>query len=162
VTACYSMYVPRVTKKYWRRSAACCLVETTVDRIACRKHLLLRIEISGSHRSCKSPRALPLVSRVGAVIFFLSHPRRRAGQAIGLGYYQGARPPPSRGLFGEMGPRPGAGGRQSGLPLSNWLFGGGRWALSTEHCWLRCWCFFCFFCFYSHIAQLTAYCLLPA
>ena len=101
-----------VTKKYWRRSAACCLVKTTAHRIACRKLFVAAIEISGSQSKLQiSPRP-PAGFACWCCIFFLSLPRRRAGPAIGLGYYQGARPPPS-GPFRGNGPE--AGGRQSGL-----------------------------------------------
>jgi hypothetical protein len=75
-----------------------------------REPLLAGIEIGGSPKleQIRSPAGL-LVSRLGAVFFFLALPWGRAGPATDLGYYQGARPPPSGPFRGNV-PEAGAGG----------------------------------------------------
>ena len=89
-----------VTKKYWRRSAACCLVETTVHRMACRKRLLLRIEITGSQSKLQiSPRP-PAGFACWCCNFFKPPPEaRRAGDRLGV--LPGGAPSPLGAFSGK-------------------------------------------------------------
>ena len=89
-----------VTKKYWRRSAACCLVETTVHRIACRKLFVAAIESPPLARATRFvlPRAPGFAP--WCCNFFKPPPEaRRAGDRLGV--LPGGAPSPLGAFSGK-------------------------------------------------------------
>jgi hypothetical protein len=91
-----------VTKKYWRRSAACCLVKTTTHRIACLSSSNGFARTGGYRTKLPNPLG-PALCGLSWCCIFVSPPRGSAAADAGPSWVGGTRGMPSGEIWRDLG-----------------------------------------------------------